>query len=96
MRGIDKARRRRKKELGRRKSANTTPSSTLPLETGPAIQQRLSDHQQAHQSDFPSLENALNHEFQVSMSQADEFMGSLLSPIDQCNFSGDDGQLYYL
>ncbi|KAH7213206.1 hypothetical protein DER44DRAFT_770394 [Fusarium oxysporum] len=96
MRGIDKARRRRKKELGRRKSANTTPSSTLPLETGPAIQQGLSNHPQAHQSDFPLLENALNHEFQVSMSQADEFMGSLLGPVDQCNFSGDDGQLYYL
>lgn len=96
MRGIDRAKRRRKKELGRRKSAVTTSSSTLVPKAGQSIQQGLPGQLEAHLNDFSSSINGLDDNFQVPRNQADEFMGSLLDTVNQYNFDGDDGQPYFI
>lgn len=100
MRSIDKARRRRKKELGRRRPAASVSSSAVtPSGAGPHPQQQpwpLMSGTQRDQSDVgPIPQSDLDHDAQMSVYAADELMGTLLED-EMCNFAGDDGQVYFV
>lgn len=99
MRSIDKARRRRKKELGRRRPATSVSSSAVtPSGTGAHAQQQpwpLMSGLQGHHSDIGILHSGRDHDPQMSLYGADEMMGTLLES-EMCNFGGDDGQVYFV
>ncbi|KAJ3516105.1 hypothetical protein NM208_g14889 [Fusarium decemcellulare] len=96
MNSIDKARRRRRKELERRKSASSVQSSTRArgqtaqggFWPGPSVVDS-----QTNQTEVAMLPE---QDVQGSMYQVDKTMGPLLGAEDICNFSGDDGQLYFV
>lgn len=99
MRSIDKARRRRKKELGRRRPAPSVSSSTVPpSRAGPTIQQGLwplTNASQGNQYDMTLSHSGIDHDAQMSVYAADEMMGTLLED-EMCNFAADDGQVYFV
>ena len=96
MRSIDKARRRRKKELGRRRPAHSVSSSSVPpSRTGPALQEGLWPLMSSSQSNQGGIVMSQSGLDQISMYHANEMMGTLLED-EMCNFAGDDGQVYFV
>lgn len=98
MRSIDKARRRRKKELGRRRPVSSAVSSSVPpSRRSPAVQEGswplMGGGSRGGQGGLGVPLGGFDS--QMSMYQADEMMGALLED-EMCNFAGDDGQVYFV
>ncbi|KAK1709709.1 fungal-specific transcription factor domain-containing protein [Colletotrichum acutatum] len=110
MRSIDKARRRRKKELGRRKSFLSDRRSSSASSAGkhPTLGSRFSSkgvlrpHASTNlvQSDnapsgVVSMPRSAERIFDTAMYHADEMIGPLMEMDDMCDFTNADGQLYF-
>ncbi|KAM5369658.1 hypothetical protein ACJZ2D_008917 [Fusarium nematophilum] len=106
MRNIDKARRRRKKELGRRRSASSTRPSSFSARRGHSLRERLRAPSMTRRS-MSYSQSSQNHvglllspsipeqDAEFSMYQTEEMMMPLLGDEDICNFTAAEDQLYF-
>ncbi|KAK1690552.1 fungal-specific transcription factor domain-containing protein [Colletotrichum godetiae] len=110
MRSIDKARRRRKKELGRRKSSlsdrrSSSASSAAKRPTfggrypskgimRPNASTNLVQSDNSQMGAVP-LPRSAERELDAAMYNADEMIGPLMEMDDMCDFTNEDGQLYF-
>ncbi|KAK2772759.1 C6 transcription factor [Colletotrichum kahawae] len=110
MKTIEIARRRRKNGMRRRKSSSLSAKLTNPASYrggdsaiggptragGPATRQS-SIYNQGNQAQFEPFPNPGSQlqEFQSAMSQADQMMRQLEEADDMCDFTSEDGRLYF-